>query len=88
MSFMEDIVVRCFKDSFKRQPEVLSRSLKGLVFGAHGGDKVPNGHVPALYPDLPPPVFGTGFKIFVGFAALAHDLGASESIFVSEITSL
>ena len=80
--------MRCFKDSFKRQPEVLSRSLKGLAFGAHSGNQMPNSHVSTLYPELLSPVFRTGFKIFVGIGLLAHKLGVSESIFVSEITSL
>ena len=57
-------------------------------FGVHSGNQMPNSHVSTLYPELLSPVFRTGFKIFVGFAALAHDLGASESIFVTEITSL
>jgi hypothetical protein len=35
---------------------------------------MPNRHVPALNPELVPPVFGTGLKIFVSIAMFALDI--------------
>ena len=72
--FVEDVVVCCFKDSFRRQLKVLGGSLKCLASGSRVGDKVPNGQVSTLYPELPPPIIRTGFKIFVSIAMLAHKL--------------